>query len=127
MKNRDKRIEMLKSNGFVEVQPRYWKHIMTNSGLYDIYNLMNLDDHNFKSLITKKQSTDQVENKPNSWFFSKRCGACGHKVVVLSSVKQGEDYTWYCSNPSCKKHKKKTHTGDQEYPEWLAEEWEEIE
>jgi hypothetical protein len=57
----------------------------------------------------------------NSWFTGV-CGSCKFPVVVTqpdSELFPHSDYQWYCSNPSCENHTRKTHTGDMEVPNWL--------
>jgi hypothetical protein len=57
-----------------------------------------------------------------SWMCSFGvCGECSYEVVVTQSDRPDEDYCWYCSNPKCKNHNLKEHTGDQESPAWLIE------
>lgn len=50
---REERIKALKENGFIEVQPRYWKHIATDSRHYDIYDITNLSDFEFKRFVRR--------------------------------------------------------------------------
>ena len=56
-----------------------------------------------------------------SWMTGK-CRECYYEVVVTQPDNDNfpyDDYQWYCSNPKCKNHDTKIHTGDMEHPEWV--------
>jgi hypothetical protein len=58
----------------------------------------------------------------NSSWLTGLCQICDYPVVVTQpdpEITTFEDYQWYCSNPKCKNHSKKEHTGDMGEPEWV--------
>ena len=48
------RVGKLKQHGFVEEMPRLWKHIPSNKGYFDFYDIMKLDDYNFGVFLKNK-------------------------------------------------------------------------